>query len=80
MFSLAEHDADFTAQVFVEELQYSLSGIFDKLIVVMGYDLDEIKFIEGLLFISMLPLHQDFPQRQRMMFITGLTLLNEVLM
>jgi len=37
------------------------------------------QFIEGLLFISMLPLHHENPQRQKMMYLTGLTLLNEVL-
>jgi len=44
-----------------------------------GYDLEHIAFIEGLLFISMLPLHQDTPRRQRMMYLTGLSRLNEVL-
>jgi hypothetical protein len=43
-----------------------------------GYNLQHIKFIEGLLFISMLPLHQDYPKRQLMMFLTGIVRLNEV--
>jgi hypothetical protein len=38
--------------------------------------LEEVKFIEGLLFISMLPLHADHPRRQTMMYLRGLELLN----
>jgi hypothetical protein len=44
-----------------------------------GYDLNEIKLLEGLLFVSMPPLHSDHPQRQRLMYLIGLELLNEVL-
>lgn len=50
----------------------------DTLIQKVGYDLDEIRLIEGLLFISMLPIHRDQPKRQKLMFFTGLSLLNEV--
>jgi dTDP-glucose pyrophosphorylase len=79
MFTLTEHVGDFSGQVFVEPLQNSLPDSFDRLVIETGYDLDEIKFIEGLLFISMLPLHEGHLQRQQMMFLTGLSLLNEVL-
>ncbi len=40
---------------------------------------DEIRFIEGLLFVSMTPLHADSPQRQKALFLTGVRILNEVL-
>ncbi|MFO1475059.1 MAG: NTP transferase domain-containing protein [Verrucomicrobiota bacterium] len=42
-------------------------------------DLREVRALEGLLFLSMCPLHQDHPPRQFAMFATGLRILNELL-
>ncbi len=42
------------------------------------WDLNEIRFIEGLLFLSMLPLHPERQERQLAMYATGLKLLNDV--
>ena len=42
------------------------------------WDLDEIKMIEGLLFISMLPLHEDNFERQLAFFTIGIKRLNEI--
>jgi hypothetical protein len=55
-----------------------VGALFDELTRAAGYDLGEIKLLEGLLFVSMLPLHDGDPTRQRMMFLTGLGVLNEV--
>lgn len=44
-----------------------------------GADLDEIRLIQGLLFLSMCPLHSEDVSRQVGMFATGLRILNEVL-
>jgi len=43
-----------------------------------NWNLDEIKMIEGLLFISMLPLHSDNLERQLAFFSIGLERLNEI--
>ena len=43
------------------------------------WNLNEIKLIEGLLFISMLPLHKDNFERQLAFYSIGIQLLNEVL-
>ena len=45
----------------------------------MGYNINEIRLIEALLFISMVPYHKDYPDRQNMMYITGIKYLNEIL-
>ena len=42
------------------------------------WNLDEIKMIEGLLFISMLPLHEDNFERQLAFFTIGIKRLNEI--
>ena len=41
------------------------------------WNLNQIKLIEGLLFISMIPLHEDSKKRQLAMFARGISLLNE---
>ena len=43
-----------------------------------NWKLDEIKMIEGLLFISMLPLHSDNLERQLAFFCVGIERLNEI--
>ena len=43
-----------------------------------NWKLDEIKMIEGLLFISMLPLHSDNVERQLAFFCVGIERLNEI--
>lgn len=43
------------------------------------YALEEVRFIEALLFLSMCPLHNDHHQRQIAMFAIGLQLLNRLL-
>ena len=43
------------------------------------WNLDEIKMIEGLLFISMLPLHRDDLERQFALYSIGIQRLNEIL-
>lgn len=45
-----------------------------------GYKYDtEILLIESLLFLSMSPLHKDFPERQKIMLIRGIELFNKFL-
>ncbi len=55
-----------------------LTSMFDEKLVELGYDPQEVHFIEALLFLSMLPLHNDKPQRQRAMYFTGIIQLNKL--
>lgn len=79
MFELRETPIGFQGEIFTNGTPTAVATLFDELLVKLGYDLSEIKFIEGLLFVSMPPLHHGHPRRQQMMYLTGLTLLNEVL-
>jgi hypothetical protein len=78
MFELRQLDGDFECQTYANGKPRAVGQMFDAMVSEMGYDLEEIRFIEGLLFVSMLPLHQGQPARQRMMYLTGLSLLNDV--
>lgn len=69
----------FFGRIFANKIQTRLSEYFDTLLAENGYMLKEIRLLEGLLFVSMLPYHQDNPGRQKMFYLTGLALLNEVL-
>lgn len=79
MFELQDSDEAIEATIYSNGTAAEVGAAFDELIVEAGFDLREIRLIEGLLFLSMVPLHRDRPRRQRMMFLTGLRLLNDVL-
>ncbi|MBX3083448.1 MAG: phosphotransferase [Anaerolineae bacterium] len=79
IFTIHEDQGTFEGEVYDAENGHLIQALFDALVVSMGYNLDEIRFIEGLLFISMVPLHSDYPKRQLIMYMTGLTLLNDTL-
>lgn len=50
--------------------------IFDDLMIKYNIDILDIELIEALLFISMIPLHDDYPNRQLMFFCMGIEILN----
>ena len=51
---------------------------FDNLLVESGYNLNDLMFIQGLIFISMVPLHKENSNRQLMLYLTGIQTLNQV--
>ncbi|HEX4265701.1 MAG TPA: NTP transferase domain-containing protein [Verrucomicrobiae bacterium] len=59
----------------------SRGAVLDVFTDVFGgdYPMKEIRLLEGLLFLSMCPLHEDSPSRQVAMFATGLRILNDLL-
>jgi len=79
MFELQEEGSSFQYKLHSDNVQ-PLVCAFDAMLQERGFDPDEIRFIEGLLFVSMLPLHKGCPRRQKAMYLTGVDLLNEVLL
>lgn len=79
LFRIHGEGNSYEAQIFSAELVAEVSDQFNRLVVEYGYDLREIIFIEGLLFVSMVPLHHGHMNRQKMMYLTGIHLLNQVL-
>ena len=63
--------------VFVSKNNQTIRNELDN-IIERNWKLDEIKMIEGLLFISMLPLHSDNFERQLALFCIGIERLNEI--
>jgi len=68
----------FDVNLYSTEVTKRASESFDQLLEQNGYVLEEIKFIEALLFLSMIPLHKDKPLRQQLMYCIGITLLNDI--
>lgn len=62
--------------VFAEKIKIE----FDKLLMQNNYDLNEIKFIEALLFLTMIPLHSDYENRQKAFYLIAIKKFNEVLL
>lgn len=54
--------------------------LFDSMTERFGYDIKDIRFIEGVLFLTMVPLHSDSLDRQIAMWLTAIQKLNRELM
>lgn len=52
---------------------------FDSVASEYGFDPDDIKLIEALLFLTMIPLHSDKPEHQRAFYLIAIKKLNEVI-
>jgi len=79
LFEVSANGNSFKCTIYANEVPEQVVVDFDEQLPHMGFDVKEIMFIEGLLFISMLPLHKDKPKRQEMMFVQGMKLLNNVI-
>ena len=55
-----------------------ISDFFDSVLNKYWYNIEYVKFIEALLFLSMIPLHSDNIQRQYAMFCIAIQKLNEI--
>lgn len=80
LFTITDDGSSFDFNVFSEEYHDSIATYFDKALKKNNFDLDNIKLIEGLLFLSMIPLHSDNFLRQQAMYCTSIKRLNEVLL
>lgn len=75
LYSLKEIAADnFEYQFLTKNI--TNPKIFDDIVARYGYDINDIELIEGLLFISMITLHEEDPRAQVMYYLAGLRCLN----
>ena len=79
MYNLTDSGNIFELNILTSTDYSALETIFDNLCIKNGFEPDEIKFIEGLLFLSMIPLHGDDFNRQKAFFVKSIELLNKVL-
>lgn len=57
----------------------ALESLFVQQVKEYGYNYNDIMVITGLLFLSMIPLHQENTANQKMFYLTAIKLLNKVL-
>ncbi len=77
LFKLNESKTGFEYEIKTSADYSMLERIFDKYAALNGYNPQEIKFIEGLLFLSMIPLHKDNFSRQKVFYLRAIELLND---
>ena len=80
LFSL-DYDLDganFNYEYFNWNNNDELIEYFDDKLIEMWYDIETIKFIEWLLYLTMIPLHSDSQERQIIMYLTAVELFNQV--
>ena len=76
LFKLNENGTNFEYKILTTNEYGILEEIFDKYLTLNGFNIQEIKFIEGLLFLSMIPLHKDNFDRQKVFYLKSIELLN----
>ena len=76
-FTINREKNSFEMVIFSSSIHDCVKNILDNY-VIQFWDINQIKLIEALLFISMIPLHNDNKDKQFAMYCTGLKILNEV--
>jgi dTDP-glucose pyrophosphorylase/aminoglycoside phosphotransferase len=79
LFEVNQSEGSYEMQIFANPIHQEIQKDFDSQVSLSGYNIEEIRFIEGLLFLSMLPLHADRPQRQLAMYLISVQIFNELL-
>lgn len=80
MFTLNGSDRVWELDLLGAQANMELAWLFDELAKERGLSPRDIQLIEGLLFLTMPPLHSDYPRRQLAMFFKALLILNDTLL
>ena len=78
LFELVEKGNEFTVANNYPDFQEKMTDYFDEMTEQFGYDTTQIKLIEALLFTSMIPLHKDSMERQKLFYLKAVKKLNEL--
>ena len=79
IFELDINHDNFSGRVIEYSTPGLIMGQFDKMISEKAYKLNEIKFIEGLHFLTATPIYENEKEKQLMLYLSGLKLLNEAM-
>lgn len=78
MFELSQaSDNEFDFNIFISKNKIKIGQYFDN-IIEKNYNIFEIKFIEALLFLTMIPLHKDFKKKQLAFYLIAVKKFNEL--
>ncbi|MCC7230081.1 MAG: aminoglycoside phosphotransferase family protein [Fimbriimonadaceae bacterium] len=77
-FKVSERSpGSFELHLRTSDYHTTVGRIFLKYLKANGFDVARVRLIESLLFLSMIPLHRDRPDRQRAMLLQGLQLFDQ---
>lgn len=79
LYKLTQNENEYNLEIFSSKFSRELADSFDKMIVENGFNLEEIKLIEALLFLTMIPYHSDDKKRQLAFYLIAVQKFNEVL-
>ena len=79
LFKLKDSKLGFEYKILAPEGYSILEKVFDLYAKQNNFNPLEIEFIEGLLFLSMIPLHKDNMNRQKVFYLKSVELLNRTL-
>jgi dTDP-glucose pyrophosphorylase len=79
LFNISCSGNSFVCSIFEDEKNAHLEKYFDQCIASAGYNPAEIRLIEGLLFLSMIPYHSDHFERQQMMYVRCIQILSSLI-
>lgn len=69
----------FNLKIYNEPAHIHIGEYLDKIITKNGYNIQQIKLIEALLFLTMIPLHSDNLERQMTMFCMAIQKLSQIM-
>tara|TARA_B100000029_G_scaffold306778_1_gene299612 strand:+ start:14212 stop:15831 length:1620 start_codon:yes stop_codon:yes gene_type:complete len=79
MFKIDINKREFNLEIYTNKSIPQIQREFDNLLIDRGHDLNDLIFIQGLIFISLTPLHEENFERQLMLYLTGIETLNQVI-
>ncbi|PQJ27668.1 hypothetical protein [Rubritalea profundi] len=74
----SSNDGSYELNLVADIDQQIIEEHFNRLVENQGFNVNEIKKIEALLFLTMIPLHEDDESRQRALYLIAIQKLNEV--
>ena len=79
LYELKESNDGFNFDFKLRNNHRILEDLTENIIQELGYKYEEIIFIMGTLFLSMTPLHSDSKTKQKILYLHGLKIMNEIL-
>jgi hypothetical protein len=76
LFKIEEKNNEFIFNIYNEEWHQNISKYFDIKLQEKLWNIENIKFIEALLFLTMIPLHSDNFERQKAMYLIAVQKFN----
>lgn len=71
LFEMEEFENSINYKIHYRDINLRIKMLFKDMIK-CKYELEDIELIESLLFLSMIPLHKDKPERQKLMMCVGI--------